>query len=460
MSKTLRIALREFVATVRTTGFLIGILLTPVLVVVTVAVMQSLAMKPAPRVEGEVAIADATGVVAEGLRAYLDPQAMATRRRAKARELDRQASALRRGRSISDDPADMRALDALLGQVPRLTIASLPADADMEREKELLRLGEGRDGGRLMLVAVDANAVIPAAGSTEYGSYDLFAREKLDDRIEDEIAKGLQEAIISARVRAAGLNRERIDAMTHVTRRASMTVTKTGDRQTNKALNVLLPMGFMVLLLISVMMAGQYLLTATVEEKATRVVEVLLSAVSPMQIMTGKILGYMAVGLLILLLYGGMGIVWLVSFAMQGLIDPGLLLYTPIFFLIAYFTVAALMAAVGAATNEMREAQALMTPVTLLVALPAILWLPISRAPNGALAVTLSFVPPTGSFVTLLRMASTTPPPPWQVWASIAVGLGGACAALWAAAKVFRIGLLMYGRPPDLRTLVRWVWMA
>jgi ABC-2 type transport system permease protein len=137
-----------------------------------------------------------------------------------------------------------------------------------------------------------------------------------------------------------------------------------------------------------------------------------------------------------------------------------LLLYTLIFFLIAYFTVASFMAAVGAAVNEMREAQMLMMPMMLLLLLPMILWPTISRDPNGALAIAMSFVPPIGSFIMLLRMTSTTPPPLWQVWASIAVGLAAAYAVLWAAAKVFRIGLLMYGKPPDLRTLMRWVRMT
>jgi ABC-type Na+ efflux pump permease subunit len=302
--------------------------------------------------------------------------------------------------------------------------------------------------------------VTPTPGSNEYGSYDLFARGKLDDRLEEEVASGLREAIVAARVRAAGLDRQRIEAVTRVARRASVTVTKEGDRQTNKVFNMLLPGGFMFLLLMSVMIGGQNLLTTTVEEKSNRVVEILLSAVSPMQLMTGKILGHLAVGLVVMLLYGGMGIVALVSFSLLGLIDAMLIVYLLIFFLIAYLVVAAFMAAVGAAVNEMREAQTLMMPVMLLLMVPWILWMPISRDPNGALAVTLSFLPPTNSFAMLLRLTSATPPPAWQAWLSIAIGLASVYVALWAAAKVFRIGLLLYGKPPNLATFVRWIRMA
>ena len=158
--------------------------------------------------------------------------------------------------------------------------------------------------------------------------------------------------------------------------------------------------------------------------------------------------------------YAGMGAAAMFIFAVLGLLDLGLFFFLILFFLVAYPCMAALMGAIGAAVNDIREAQALMTPVMLIIMIPWILWLPISRDPNSTLATILSFIPPLNSFVMLLRMTSTAPPPLWQVWASLAVGAAGVYAALWFAAKVFRIGLLMHGKPPNLRTLVRWVRIA
>jgi ABC-2 type transport system permease protein len=86
--------------------------------------------------------------------------------------------------------------------------------------------------------------------------------------------------------------------------------------------------------------------------------------------------------------------------------------------------------------------------------------MPISRDPNSLFAIVLSFLPPLGNFVMLLRMTSNTPPAMWQAWLSILVGAAGVYAALWFAAKVFRIGLLMFGKPPTLGTLVRWARMS
>jgi ABC-type Na+ efflux pump permease subunit len=176
--------------------------------------------------------------------------------------------------------------------------------------------------------------------------------------------------------------------------------------------------------------------------------------------MTGKILGQMAVGLLLLGIYAGMGVLSLVSFALLGLVDLSLLVYLGIFYIIAYFVVGSLMAAIGAAVNEMREAQTLMTPIMMGMMIPWLLWLPITRSPNSTFATVLSFLPPVNPFVMMLRMTSTDPPPLWQVWLSIAIGIASVFAALWFAAKVFRIGLLMHGKPPSFATLVKWVRMA
>jgi ABC-type Na+ efflux pump permease subunit len=270
----------------------------------------------------------------------------------------------------------------------------------------------------------------------------------------------MREAIVASRLQAAEFDAARVKALTTVARPDSRTVTAEGERTTNRTLNIVLPAAFMILLLVSVMTSGQYLLTSTVEEKSTRVVEVLLSAVSPMELMTGKIFGQMAVGLLVLVLYTGLGMLALVSFATLGLIDPVLLVFLLIFFVLAFFMFASMMAAIGSAVNEMREAQSLMTPVMMILMIPWILWMPISREPNSLLAIALSFVPPFSSFVMLLRMTSVAPPPMWQVWLSIAVGSVGVYATLWFAAKVFKIGLLMYGKPPTFGTLIKWARMS
>ena len=464
MRKILYVAVREFSATVMTKGFVLGMLVTPALTALMVFVLPRVMSKAPPKIEGEVAIIDLTGAVSEGFSAYLTPERFAERRTRARQRMEEAAPEALRSQAAGGEAVLRQSLDAALGEVPRLHVTVLPATAAVGQAKAPLRkplsAQEGAASSRLALAVVRPNAVRPADGTGSFGGYALFVRDKLDDRLIDDLHAGLKEAIIAARLRAAGVAPGSVRELTTVERPDSLTVTAEGERRTSQTLNMLVPMGFMLLLLVSVLTSGQYLLTTTVEEKSNRVVEVLLSAISSMELMTGKILGQVAVGFLVLAVYGALGLAALVSFATVGLLDPVLIVYLLIFYVLAAFTYSALMAAIGSAVNEMREAQTLMMPVMLLVLVPWLLWLPISRDPHSALAVVLSFIPPVGNFVMLLRLAASTPPPAWQTWLAIFVSAGGVFAALWFAAKVFRVGLLMYGKPPTLGTLVRWARMS
>lgn len=466
MKKVFLVAAREFEATVATRGFIVGLLITPLLMAFLAIVMPRMMTKAPPKVSGEVAVIDASGRVGDLVRGQLAPEALAKRHEARRQRLQRVAAGSAAGvagQTPQGQAALQQSLDAALGSVPQLRVAELDQSADLESAKGPLKRACGdrlADQGRLGLVVIHTDAVRPATPGAPFGTYDLYVREQLDDRIEDALHEGLREAIVEARVRDSGLDKGLVEALTRVDAVTSRTVTADGERETNEVANALVPAGFMVLLLVSVLTGGQYLLTSTVEEKSNRVVEVLLSAVSPMELMAGKILGQLCVGLLVLALYAALGLAALFSFSMLGLLDPKLIAFLIVFYLLAYLTLGSLMAAVGAAVNEMREAQTMMTPIMLLVMIPWLLWMPISRDPNSLLATVLSFVPPLGNFVLLLRLTSTAPPPAWQVAVGLLVSVAGAYGAVWVAAKVFRIGLLMFGKPPDFATLIRWVRMG
>jgi ABC-2 type transport system permease protein len=453
MKKILLVARRDFMATVTTKGFIIAVMVPPVIYASLVLLFPRLMNNRMPVVTGQVTVIDQSGEVAGDIRRYLSREALAERRNESF------------NRSLQSSPAagvqGMQGGDAMrktvIGEVPDLQILERPASA-LESEKDLLkRRGEGR---RLAVLVIDPDAVTPAPATERFGDYDLFVRTNLDNRIQNEIRSAAADAIVNARVTAAGLDRQHIDRLTRVERGPSITVTDAGESPTSNAFNGVMPMGFALLLMISVMSSGQYLLTTTIEEKSSRTMEVILSAVSPLELLTGKILGQMAVGLTILVIYSSIGIFGLISMAMFGLLDMSLLIYLFIFFLITYVVMGSLMAAIGSAVNELREAQSLMTPITLLLMVPWLFWYPISRDPNSLFATVVSFIPPMNAFAMLLRLTSTAPPPIWQVWLSIVVGVVAAGGALWFASRIFKIGLLMHGRPPDFATLVRWARQA
>jgi len=215
-----------------------------------------------------------------------------------------------------------------------------------------------------------------------------------------------------------------------------------------------------ILLFMGVMMGGQTLMTSSIEEKSSRVVEVLLAAVSPLELMWGKLLGQLGVGLLTVVVYVGLGMFALLEYSLAGLVDPMLLVYFVIFYFLAALVYGGLMMAIGAAVSQVGDAQSLMAPVMILLIAPYALVPLIGQNPNSTLSVAMTFVPPVNSFVVLARLATGAPLPLWQVLGAIATGLTGAGVAVWFAAKVFKVGLLMQGKPPGFGTLVKWARMA
>lgn len=444
LGKIWNIAVREFVAIVLTKAFIIGLLVLPATIALFALLGPRLFSERAYDTEGELAVIDKSGGrVIEELRAAPAP-----------RELD--VDAALRIASGSDD-APQRIAEAL-GAAARIALVERPAASDVEAEKAWLLAEPGEGAPRHLALAVIHENAVAAAGAG--GSFDLYVPPKQDYRVEAAVQQRLRDAIVAARLRASGLDRAAIDQLTSVPRVRSVTVADDGERRTVGAFAVMLPLAFMMLLFLGVMGSGQGLLISTIEEKSSRVVEVLLSAVSPLELMAGKLLGHMAASLLAMSLYLALGLATLASFSLFGLLELSLVGYLVIFFLIAYFTVGSLMMAIGAAVNDPREAQSLMMPITLVLVAPWLLWMPISRDPDSTLALLVSLVPPMNTFGMMLRLASTSPPPVWQVWLSIALGCAGVLAAIWLAAKVFRIGLLMFGKAPDFATLMRWLRAA
>ena len=464
MNKLLNVAWREFTATVFTRGFAFGVCLPPMLMAVAFTLMPILMNKSAPRVEGHVAIIDRTpgAVVAPKLKDAFSATAVAQRR----------ADQLQKGmdKAPLPDAAKQQAKDNMkiaglaMGET-NLTVRPLDPGTEPDSAKKDILAAEGREKDaagsdpRLALVVVPADAVkAPADGS--YGTFEFFVAPKLDIQVQDDIEREVGKAIVDARIESSGMQVDRIRAITKRPEAVAKAVTKEGERTTNDAAKMLIPGAFMFLLWISVFTSGQYLLTSTIEEKSSRVMEVLLSAVSPLQLMSGKILGQMCVGMVILIAYAGVGIGGLVFASMMHLLDPINLLYLAIYFMIAFALIASLMAAVGSAVSDIREAQSLMAPVMMVLIIPMMLWFPILRNPNSAFATVCAFLPPISPFIMVLRLAGSEKIPAWQIPVSIVIGIISVYIALWAAAKIFRIGVLMYGKPPNFKTLVKWVRMA
>ena len=224
------------------------------------------------------------------------------------------------------------------------------------------------------------------------------------------------------------------------------------------------PLIFAYLLWISVYKISKMLLTVTIEEKSNRMIEILLSSVSPLELMVGKVFGIAGAGLTMVALWSGFSLVslqvfqsftgggenWL-SFADQ----PVFLLSFMVYFLLGYLLYAALLAGLGSVCDNVKEAQTLSMSVNALLFLPLFVLGSVAQNPHGQTAQVLSFFPPFTPFVMMAR--STGPPAVWEYLVS-GMGLILAIAlAFWAAAKVFQIGILRTGKPPKLIEIISWL---
>lgn len=227
------------------------------------------------------------------------------------------------------------------------------------------------------------------------------------------------------------------------------------------------PVGFTYLLWIAIFTSAQMLLTSTIEEKTARVIEVLLSSVSPFELMAGKIAGVAAAGLTVVASWAGfillaVGVVPIalgapkaVEVLRQVVADPLLLLGFVLYFLLGYLFYAAVLVGLGSVCNSLKDAQNLMLPVMIPMMAAIFALVPISRDPNGTFARVMSFIPPFTPFVMMNRAAG--PPAAWEYVATTVLLLAAIYVAVWSAAKIFRIGILMTGKPPRIREMARWL---
>lgn len=228
--------------------------------------------------------------------------------------------------------------------------------------------------------------------------------------------------------------------------------------KTNRAVAFILPFGLMMILFMGVMVGSTPLLQAIIEEKMQRIAEVLLGSVSPFQLMLGKILGVTAVSMSMIGLYLGGGIYVLHYFDMSDMIAPGQIAWLLAFAALSIFMFGSIFCAIGASCSEIKDAQSLMTPVMIILMLPMFFLSVIIRAPSGTLATVLSFIPPATPTIMILRMNIPPGIPLWQPIVGIFGVLAFTAFSVYAASRVFRVGILMQGKPPKLTEMLGWVF--
>lgn len=221
-----------------------------------------------------------------------------------------------------------------------------------------------------------------------------------------------------------------------------------------------------MMIYITLLMYGMSVMRSVLDEKSSRVIEVLLSAIRPKELMAGKLLGVGAVGLLQM----GIWALFIVILGSPGAMsspevrelfstNPLLVVFLPIFFLLGFMLYSGLFAALGATVNSEQEAQQWQWFVMMPLIIPIILVSSVIASPDGAMSVWLSMVPFFAPILMYVRIVAHTPPW-WQIALSIGLMLVTTYFIVIVASRIYRVGILMYGKRPTLPEIVKWLKYA
>jgi ABC-2 type transport system permease protein len=477
-SKTLLVAQREYLENVRTKTFWLGILAFPAIFALAIGIGWIMQKTKAQQVY---AVLDLT---ADGLGQRIEADARANdflsslRRFAREQGLTDDDPQLRQLESVEMTAAEAElaktaiptelqqrlaaVLDSVAARYRLVTLAEIGADQG-PREAQEKRLGELVRSGRLFAYFVLEGDPVAAADGLSYVSNNLT-----DEALRSWYAEAATRVIRKARVTAAGIApatarhiQERIDWKAQ-----QVTATGVEDVKQEQKANKFAPVVFVYLLWVAVFTAAQMLLTNTVEEKSNRIIEVLLSSVSPGQLMAGKIWGIGATGLTLILSWAACGLIGvnigaqlvpqIEAWNLTAIVGDPLYLASFIgYFLTGYLLFAAVLVAIGSVCNSLKEAQNLLQPVFLLLMIPLFAMVPVVQEPNGVMARVFTYIPLYTPFAMMNRASG--PPPAWEYAVTTVLILCSVWFAFRAAGKVFRIGVLMTGNPPKLKEILGWL---
>ncbi|GAB4138131.1 MAG: ABC transporter permease [Planctomycetota bacterium] len=496
-NKAILVAEREFVENIRTKTFWIGILAFPVILVISIGagwVLNRLKETKRYAVLDLSASASGPSGLADRIeRAAREPDLLAIVRLLQGNaELTDSLSSLREEIVAAKLPADSPALPEgpLKDRIYRAFLDLSAADIEQLREagarletarkyehrslaelgieglsvaEQQRRLGEMVNEGKLF-----AFFTIGAEPLSSLEGFRYVSNNFTDDDLRNWYGEAATKVVQKLRIDNAGIDKALAEKLQERVRFREQKVDETGaaqDVKVGEKANKYAPIGFVYLLWIAVFTAAQMLLTNTVEEKSNRIIEVLLSSVSPLQLMAGKVWGIAATGLTIVgswvacaLLGVGLAPKFVPGFdfpLMAVIGDPLYLASFVAYFLGGYLLYAAILVGLGSVTNSLKEAQNLLQPVFILLIVPLVSMVFVVQEPNGLVARALSYVPLFTPFTMMNRAGG--PPPLWEYAATGLLMLASIYVAFRAAGKVFRIGILMTGNPPRLKEILGWL---
>jgi ABC-2 type transport system permease protein len=427
---------REYLTRVTTKGFWIGTLALPLFAAASI-LLPALFLSKAGTSQ-RLVVVDETGRIGEAFQA----------------EVTRQ----REGKGKDEKGLDAEA-DRQLGRIAQFEVEIEKPAADQQAQREELNR-------RVLDKEADAWVwVRPGVLNGEKVEY--HARNLSNVMTQQVLQRDLSEVVRRARLEQAGLDPAKIGDLTRRVDLETVRVSSEGSRAEGGEGGMFLGIILFLTLYMTLMVWGQQVMTSVLEEKGSRVIEVLLSAIKPSELLTGKLLG---VGLAALTQFAiWLGTVALVtapgvlaSMAMlseESALPPvtvEMVIHLTILFVLGFLTYSSLYAAIGAAFNNVQEAQQAAGLAVFGLVIPVFFLWPVLNDPNSTLSVGLSLVPLFTPMLMALRVSAEVPPL-WQLLLAYALSLGFLAGMIWVCARIYRVGILMYGKKPTIQEMWKWV---
>jgi ABC-2 type transport system permease protein len=420
MRKILEVARREYIETVKTRTFLFGLLVVPA-IVVGVVLLSSRFVQPRgkERPPIHVGVTCSSEALSKTIQATFEAQ--------------------------------------------NQTHAHSPFMLEMSRAGEDPCSAENRGKSELRAHQLDIYVAMEGDLAADSGHVRLYTYRPKPSQMDAvwTVESLLRKAVEDYRCRTYGLDQALLRRIRDVRiRQVELGATQGQEHEQNQADHVarmMVPFAFMYLIFMGIAGMGQHMLSSIIEEKSSRIVEVLLSVLTPFELMAGKILGLAGIGLTVTALWALTAYGAAYHQGLQIEVSTNLIGYFFAYYILGFILFCAMLSGIGSICNTVKETQSLMMPVMLLLIIPLIFWMPLAQDPNGLMATVLSFIPPATPMVMILRLSSGAEIPTVQIVGSLILLAASMLGAIWAAAKIFRTGVLMYGKRPAIREVLCWL---
>jgi ABC-2 type transport system permease protein len=426
---------REYLAAVKTKGFIIMLILMPVLMGGSAIAMYLL--------QGQVDTTDKRVVVLDHSGVLMDMLLKAVEERNKASVYDKET-----GKKIQ----------------PAYVLDRVEPDKNDPRAQRLRFSDRIRSGDLHAFLEIGPNVLYPK-GEQDTFRIKYHAKNAPMDNVRNWLNNTINPYLRRIRLTDAGVDESKADEIMTWLQVEPMGLLsideETGEiqeaRKTSEEEALFVPIVVFFLMFMMVMMGAMPLLQSTFEEKTQRIAEVLLGSLKPHEFMAGKVLGGLAVSLTGALVYVIGGVFFLGRLGLKDIIPYHVIPWFFAFLVLEIVMVGSWLAALGSTCNDPKDAQNLTFPAMFPVFFPMFVFMPVLMEPTSGFATWMSLFPPFTPMLMLIRKAAPAGIPAWQPWVGLVGVILFAALAIWVGGRIFRVGILMQGGAPKLSNMIKWI---